>query len=92
MEIQSSEEMYVSFPESASGLSPKCCKSQTAALLLHTHTHTHTIHSPLVRGINCGDVWREREMRMTLNYWLYLLFGQACGAGMGGFSEEGRGL
>lgn len=35
----------------------------------------------------------EREMRMTLNYWLYLLCGPwACGVGMGGFSEEGRGL
>ncbi len=32
-------------------------------------------------------------MRMTPNYWLYLLGGHwACGAGMGGFSEEGRGL
>lgn len=57
---------------------------------------THTIHSPLVRGINCegqalGCV--EREMRMTPNYWLYLLCGHwACGARMGGFSEEGRGL
>lgn len=37
----------------------------------------------------CG----EREMRMTLNYWLYLLCGHcACGGGMSGFSEEGRGL
>ena len=32
-------------------------------------------------------------MRMTLNYWLYLLCGpRACGVGMGGFSKEGRGL
>lgn len=59
--------------------------------------YTHTIHSPLVRGINCAGMpmcgEREREMRMTSDYWLYLLCGHwACEAGMGRFSEEGRGL
>lgn len=59
---------------------------------------THTIHSPLVRGISCEvQAWwrveREKEMRMTPNYWLHLLCGHwAGGAGLGGFSEEGRGL
>lgn len=57
---------------------------------------TQTIHFPLVREFSVKRrAWGcvEREKRMTPKHWLYLLCVHwGCRVGMGGFSEEVRGL